>query len=123
MSKKMVGRISHEKDFIKIEVPVIFFEEDGIFFAHIPPLDITGYGNNEKEARHSLTIMLDEFFNYTTENNTLDIELQRLGWEKRPAIEYPPLSDLILHNDQLKNTIDNRAARIERMDINMPAII
>ena len=50
---------------MKVEVPVVFFEDDGIYYAHIPPLDITGYGNNEKEARHSLTVMVDEFINYT----------------------------------------------------------
>jgi hypothetical protein len=70
MSKKIMGRISHEKGFMKVEVPVVFFEDDGIFYAHIPPLDITGYGKNEKEARHSLTVMVDEFINYTTADSS-----------------------------------------------------
>jgi len=123
MSKKIMGRISHEKGFIKVEVPVVFFEDDGIYYAHIPPLDITGYGNNEKEARHSLTVMVDEFINYTTENNTLNSELERLGWVKQPEIHYPPISDLIPKNDQLKDAIDNKTPRIERIDIEMPVLI
>jgi len=123
MSKKIMGRISHDKGFIKVEVPVVFFEDDGIYYAHIPPLDITGYGNNEKEARHSLTVMVDEFINYTTENNTLNSELERLGWVKQPEIHYPPISDLIPKNDQLKDAIDNKTPRIERIDIEMPVLI
>jgi hypothetical protein len=55
---------------MKVEVPVVFFEDDGIYYAHIPPLDITGYGKNEKEARHSLTVMVDEFINYTTADSS-----------------------------------------------------
>lgn len=123
MSKEIMGRISHEEGFIKVEVPIVFFEDDGIYFAHIPPLDITGYGNNEKESRHSLMTMIDEFFRYTTENNTLNAELERLGWVRQPQIHYPSISDLIPTNDQLKNTIDNKTSRIERIDIEIPDLV
>lgn len=122
MKKEMVGRILHEHGFIKIEVPVVFFTDEGIFYAFIPALDITGYGNNEKEARHSLMIMFDEFIKYTTENHTLISELERLGWKKEPKVESPKISDLLPQNDQLKDAIDNKAARIERMDIDLPAL-
>jgi hypothetical protein len=49
-------------DTIRIEVPVLYFEEDNLHFANVPALDITGYGESEKEAKESLNIMLMEFF-------------------------------------------------------------
>jgi hypothetical protein len=115
----MFGRISRKTDTIQIAVPVIFFEEDGVYFANIPPLDLIGYGNSEKEAKHSLDLMVEEFIRYSTENNTLESELKKLGWQK---IESPSLTELIDRNDQLKNIINNRPIRTDRIKINMPAL-
>lgn len=115
----LFGRIAHKKDYIQIAVPVIFFEEDGVYFANVPPLDLIGYGNSEKEAKHSLDIMIEEFIRYTTENNSLGSELKKLGWQK---IEYPSLTELIDRNDQLKNIVNNRPIRTDRMNIDMPAL-
>jgi hypothetical protein len=114
----LFGKIFHKRDRIQIAVPVIFFEEDGIHYANIPPLDLIGYGNSEKEARSSLDVMVEEFIKYTTEHKTLETELRKLGWQH---IESPSLTELIDRNDQLKNIINNRPIRTDRININMPA--
>lgn len=114
----LIGKISKSGGFIQVEVPVIFFEEDGVYFAHVPPLDISGYGYTETEAKKSLDVMLEEFFVYTTANKTLEGELKRLGWQKS---NYPNLSDLISHNEQLKNIVNTKSIKTDRMSVNMPA--
>jgi hypothetical protein len=115
----LFGRISHKKDYVEVAVPVIFFEEDGVHFANIPPLDLIGYGNSEKDAKHSLDVMVEEFIRYTTENKTLESELKKLGWQR---IVYPSLTELIDRNDQLKNIVNNRPIRTDRININMPVL-
>lgn len=120
MSKRLVGRISESQGYFQIEVPLILFEEDELFYAHIPPLDITGYGKTEQEATESLEVMLDEFFSYTTKNHSLEKVLKKLGWKKKPTVKYPSISDMISQNELLKETIDNRRSRIERKNIKMP---
>lgn len=104
---------------IAIQVPVVYFKEDNIFYASIPALEILGYGYTEKEAKASLDVMVKEFFDYTTKNKTLHSELKRMGWKK---IEYPPLSNLIHQDQQLKNIFDNREVRTGRKKLNLPAL-
>lgn len=61
---------------------LLFFEEDGVKAVYAPALDLFGYGNTEDEAKESFQIVLDEFIQYSNENNTLESELERLGWQK-----------------------------------------
>ncbi len=66
---------------IKVDLQVLFFEEDNIHFAYMPSFDLTGYGNTVEECKESLTVVVDEFLRYTLKKNTLFIEMQRLGWK------------------------------------------
>ncbi|MBK9728443.1 MAG: hypothetical protein IPO86_10025 [Saprospiraceae bacterium] len=54
---------------ISMDVPLVLFEEDDIFYANLPSLDILGYGNNQEEAISSLDEMVNTYFQYTIENN------------------------------------------------------
>jgi hypothetical protein len=60
-------------------MPIMIFQEDGVWFADCPPIEITGYGMTKKEATASFYIMLREFFRYAKENGNLRAELIRLG--------------------------------------------
>lgn len=54
---------------LSITLKVVFFEEDNIFYAYLPSLDLTGYGNTDVEAKESLKVVLDEFLRYTLSKN------------------------------------------------------
>ncbi len=103
------ANLSGEKNFsgksIKINLPVILFNEDGIYYAFIPSFDLTGYGRTQDEANESLTVVLDEFLRYTINKNTFLLELKRLGWKitskKKPMVA-PQMSDLINTSEQWK---------------------
>jgi hypothetical protein len=47
-------------------VPVVLFQEEGIWYAHCAALEITGYGHTEQEARESFDVMYKEFFRYAS---------------------------------------------------------
>jgi predicted RNase H-like HicB family nuclease len=53
-----------------------------VHVANIPVLDLSGYGNTEEEAIHSLQIVLDNYLDYTVKKNTLHRDLQNHGWNK-----------------------------------------
>jgi len=65
-----------------MNVGMIFFkDEDGVFLAYCPSLNLIGCGDTELEAKASFDIVFEEYINYTTENNTLIEDLSKMGWE------------------------------------------
>ena len=53
-----------------VQLSVIAFQEDDVFFIYCPALDCSGYENNESEAQTSFELTLEEYFKYTTNKNT-----------------------------------------------------
>jgi hypothetical protein len=88
---------------IEINIPIVVFKEETVWYAHCPALDITGYGENEDEAVASFGVMLRETVEYMINHGTLDRELRRLGWKKthgRPTP--PPMEKLLRDNEELR---------------------
>jgi len=120
--------LSGEKNFsgktIKVNVPMILFNENGMHYAFIPSFDLTGYGKTQDEARESLTVVLDEFLRYTINKNTFQLELKRLGWKiksrKKPMVA-PQMSDLINTSEQLKEIINYKKYTTSDFQVNVPA--
>ncbi len=97
-------------------VPVIIFKDDaeGIWYAHCPALEITGYGNTEAESTDSFEVMLREVVGYLVEHGTLKEELERLGWEIKTEL-VPPSVEVLLERDKdlrrmmsLRHTLEYR---------------
>ncbi|MEO7444035.1 MAG: hypothetical protein ABIT96_03960 [Ferruginibacter sp.] len=120
--------LSGQKDFgnrrVSINTQVFLFEEDNVYFAYNPALDLTGYGKDSNEAMSSLTVVLDEFLRYTLNKNTFFIELQRLGWKiksKKKQMSAPQMSDMINTNDQLKDIVNSKQYTTSNFLVNVPA--
>lgn len=105
---------------IKLNITVVFFEENGIHYAFMPSMDLTGYGNTQKEAKESLKVVLDEFLRYTINKNTFLSELKRLGW-KAKLMTAPMMSDLIRKNEQLRDIINYKQFSTLDYPINITA--
>src|SRR5665213_360937 len=118
---KISGDKQFGKSFVKLDLQVLLFEEENTWFAFMPSLDLTGYGNTE-EAKESLTIVLDEFLRYTLNKKTLITEMKRLGWQikskKKPMLA-PDISDLINTNDQLKEIINHKEYSTSHYQVNV----
>ena len=120
--------LSGEKNFggksVKLNLPVIFFQEENMHYAYIPSFDITGYGVNDKSALESLTVTLDEFLRYTINKNTFLLELKRLGWKikskKKPMVA-PQMSDLINSSEQLREIVNYKHYSTSDFQVNVPA--
>lgn len=55
---------------MQVDLALILFEEDGSQIAYCQALDVSGYGNDEEEAKRSFEISLSEFFRYLINKKT-----------------------------------------------------
>ena len=121
---KLKGEKNIGSKSVKVNLQVLFFEEENIHYAFMPSLDLTGYGNSGEEAKDSLTVVLEEFLRYTLNKNTLFIEMQRLGWKiktKSKPMFAPQMSELINSNDQLKDIVNSKQYYTSNYQVNLPA--
>lgn len=91
---------------------VLVYKESGVFAAYAPALDLFGYGETEEVALKSLEIVLEEFIQYAVENDTLRIELKRLGWEigkkDDQTLRPPTVESMIKNNPVVSDIYNNR---------------
>lgn len=121
---KISGNKQFGKNSINFELPLFLFEEDNVWFAYLPSLDLNGYGETEVEAKESLNIVLDEFLRYTLNKDTLLSEMKRLGWQiksKKKPMHAPAISDLISTNEQLREIINYKEYSTSHYQVNVPA--
>ena len=65
---------------IAIKVGVSLFREDNVFIAYCPALDMSGYGENENEAKKSFEQNMSFYVEYCVRKNTLVADLKKHGW-------------------------------------------
>lgn len=111
---------------VSANVALYYFVEEGIHFVYSPHLDITGYGNSEKEASESFNVCLAEFFDYTTKKHTIFDELVALGWKikkgslKKPKkVEAPKWADLIKMNSDLEKILSSKH-KTQQREVSIP---
>lgn len=121
---QLKGKGQFGKAVVSVDVPVMLFQEEKIWYAYLPSFDLTGYGNNENEAKDSLKIVLDEFIRYTLNKKTFFDELKRLGWKVKSKNKHflaPQVTDLINENEQLKEIINTKQYFTSNYPVSIPA--
>jgi hypothetical protein len=119
------GTYHSEKANVKVNLDMIFFEEDGNHIVYCPALDLCGYGKTESEASESFKIVLGEFFTYTIHKNTLRKVLGDMGWtiktSKRKPMYPPDMTELLKNNDNFSRIFNNHDFRKTSENFNIPA--
>lgn len=69
------------KDSIDVEVQVILFEEDKMWIAYCPALELSSYGDDPEDARKAFDEAMAIFFKETDRKGTLERYLLKLGWQ------------------------------------------
>jgi hypothetical protein len=116
------GKWQSGHEIINMKIPIIIFEEDGSQIVYCPALDVSGYGNDELEAKESFKISLGEFFTYTLNKNTFRSELVRMGWTLRKSkykpMHPPSFTESLINNDNFSRIFNNFPFR--KVDENIP---
>lgn len=68
---------------LELNILVIIFQEDNLWYYAAPSLNLDAYGETEKEAREAFNELLNGHFKYQIENNLMDKDLTQLGWNKK----------------------------------------
>jgi hypothetical protein len=112
---KVSGTWQSGRNEIKVNLPIIIFEESNTTIMYCPALDVQGYGKDESEARESFKVSLGEFFLYTLNKKTLISELERMGWNIRKSkmkpMLPPPMTHLLENNDNFSRIFNNYSFR------------
>ena len=72
---------------INLVLGVYIFTEEEIYIAYCPALDISGYGENEQEAKQSFGEVVRQYLDYCIHEHTLTEDLQSTGGKQ---ISLPP---------------------------------
>jgi hypothetical protein len=110
---------------INIKLPLIIFEEDGTVICYCPTLDLSGYGYNEIEAIESYKYVMDEYLRHTIENNTLEKDLKRLGWQVKKNLHGmlpPPITKLLESNNNFKRVFEKFDYKKLNTNVRFPAL-
>jgi hypothetical protein len=125
---KAKASYSNNKEEVKTTLSLISFKEDDAVIVYSPALDLSGCGNTLAEAKSSFQIVLEEFFKYTIEHNTLGKELKRLGWEvsgspTKPQIKSAPdISTSLQVNKGFKKLMEEKDFNKFSKEVKIPEL-
>ena len=108
---------------IEMSLQVLVFKEDKVTIAYLPALDLSGYGDSEKEALASLDIVLSEYFVYTTRKGSFTSDLKARGWKvtkKTKPFVAPELTTLFAENDYLQDIVNNKDYKAKMKPVQIP---
>ena len=102
--------LSTQNSTVNMELTLISFIEDNVYFVYCPALDLTGYGDNEKEAKNSFSQTLKMYIDYTTDKKTFIQDLEGHGWmvKNRKNLKSPDFDFLLQYNKQFKSIVNKR---------------
>ena len=107
---------------VDLNVDVYIWNEDGIYFAYAPALDLTGYDKTEEKAKKSFSQALDLTLSYMHNKDTIFNELERLGWtvnRKKKRVNAPNIQEMINDNEEFKNILSKPDYRKERRGVQL----
>jgi predicted RNase H-like HicB family nuclease len=70
-----------EKNSIKITIQIVLFQEDNMWVAYCPALELSSYGDDQQDAKTAFREALDIFLKETDRKSTLERYLLKLGWQ------------------------------------------
>ena len=108
---------------IEVQLDMIDFMDNGLYYTYAPALDIVGYGKSQNEAHESFQIVLDEYIAHTLSEKTLAADLRRHGWKISDQRPNPPsLTWLLENNEQVKAVYDSHDFSKSTKPVKVPLV-
>lgn len=118
------GELNHNNDKINIRLEILLFEEDNIYIAYSPALDISAYGNSEEEAKEEFGKILEEHLTYCLNKKTIFDDLRAHGWtiKSKKRIKAPADEKLLQLNETYRDIKENKQYKTIQREIVIPAV-
>ncbi len=123
---KFEGNFKNITSAIDVMLSLLSFEEDNTTIIYSPALDLSGYGKNDKEAKKSFEIALEEFLRYSINKGTFEKVLKKLGWKlsgRKSTRKYkqPYLDHLLRENKYLSDIVREKEFHRINEKVSFPA--
>ena len=122
------GDYSNNKKSVNFSLFLIrFIDENNTHIIYSPHLDLSGYGNNEVDAKRSFEIALEDFIDYTLKKKTLSKILLKLGWSVKGSVKNPKkviapsITSVIKENKYVSDIFDNYPVNTYHEKVGLPA--
>ena len=123
MSKFFGKYFSKQVGSVTVKVDLIEYQEDDIHYVYSPALDLVGYGKMAAAARESWEVVLQEYFKYAINKNTLEADLTSRGWKQSKKNYQPPTFDWLLkNNNELSDVFNNHDFQKISRPISVPLV-
>jgi predicted RNase H-like HicB family nuclease len=88
----MRDTINKQLKMINISLDIFYLNEDGIFTAYCPALELSSYGSSIRDAQAAFDEALEIFVDETIKKGTLEKVLLKLGWTLKavPKADFEP---------------------------------
>ncbi len=93
MAKNIVTK---NRNSININIQIVLFQENNIWVAYCPALELSSYSDDQEEAKTAFDEAINIFFAETDRKGTLERYLLKLGWQlqlkPKPIYNQPDFS-------------------------------
>ena len=95
--------LQKDRNLLNVSVEVALFQEDDIWVAYCPALEVSSYGDDKDEAKESFEEAMQIFLAETERKGTLEKYLLKLGWQlqQKPKVMYNQPQQTLQENRKL----------------------
>ena len=121
------GKFQGKTSVVRVKLLLFHFQDENkVHFVYSPHLDLTGYGNDENQAKKSFEIVMEDFVDYTVKKKTVAKVLADLGWEVKGSEKHPrkllapSITTVINENEYISEIFDKYSVTTFHEEIGLP---
>ena len=121
------GKFQDKTSVVRVKLLLFHFQDENkVHFVYSPHLDLTGYGNDENQAKKSFEVVMEDFVDYTVKKKTIAKVLADLGWEVKGSEKHPrkllapSITKVINENEYISEIFDKYSVNTFHEEIGLP---
>jgi len=121
------GKFRDKTSVVRVKLLLFHFQDENkVHFVYSPHLDLTGYGNDENQAKKSFEVVMEDFVDYTVKKKTIAKVLADLGWEVKGSEKHPrkllapSITTVINENEYISEIFDKYRVNTFHEEIGLP---
>jgi signal recognition particle subunit SEC65 len=121
------GKFQDKTSVVRVKLLLFHFQDENkVHFVYSPHLDLTGYGNDENQAKKSFEVVMEDFVDYTVKKKTIAKVLADLGWEVKGSEKHPrkllapSITTVINENEYISEIFDKYSVNTFHEEIGLP---
>lgn len=116
--------MNHNTNKVSVRLEVLLFQEESVFIAYSPALDLSACGDTEEDAKKEFEVVLKEYIEYCLNKKTFFDDLKAHGWtvKSKKRIKSPSDDKLLELNDTYRDIKENKQYKTIEREMIIPAV-